>query len=130
MEIQIDRNELLLTLQENRKKHVSIYEESKGNWANEVKKRVGEYVVHLDETEPEKIQPPDKFLDKLWSCIPQSHRKEYDRAIKMVGHHVGSAVTLEESEYENYVEDKWTWTGAFNWAVNSYTSNTMYLPGA
>lgn len=127
MEIQMNRDELLVTLQENREKHVSIYEEAKGNWAKKIKARAEEYIEHVSNTDAEEIRPPDKFFDKLWSYIPRSHRKEYDRAIKMVGHHVGSFVTLHEHEYENYVENKWKWTHSFNITAQNYTTDTMYL---
>ena len=53
---------------------------------------------------------------------PEDHTVDYDRSIEMLEMSVDTEITVDEREFQNYVQDKWQWSR--DWAANNmrYTS--------
>jgi hypothetical protein len=51
---------------------------------------------------------------------PQDYTEKYDSTIRMLELHQSETIALDESQYQQYVEDNWSWTGHY------VGSNAMY----
>jgi hypothetical protein len=110
--LKFDKMFLLQRLNENRKRHETIFEEAIEGYRTNA-------VVHLEERLEDFEAGKDVnlyfTLDK-----PSNHLKDYDRVIMMIEHSVETEIELTESEYAHYVMDDWSWQRSF------MTSNSFY----
>jgi hypothetical protein len=63
---------------------------------------------------------------QLWIQLepPQNHIEDYDRALQMCEWEVGDQMELTETEFQQLVQDDWTWKQQFS------TSNKLYTGSA
>ena len=109
--VRVNKKELLEILCENRKKHKEQYKESIK--AFRVK------AADLLNKELQKIIAGKKFETYFDLQKPISHEKDYDLVIKMVEMSVDDILELEQSEFNQLVNDEWTWKSSFRLSVYS-----------
>lgn len=56
--------------------------------------------------------------------VPEDHTEDYDRAIEMLDWETGDEVELQQSEFQQLVQDNW------GWKQNFTASNIMYTGAA
>lgn len=54
--------------------------------------------------------------------VPMTHEKEYNTAIKMLEYDEREIVDLTNQEFQQYVEDEWSWKQAFAASTSYYNS--------
>lgn len=107
--IKIDRDQLLDVLQENREKHRVEYEKAHKAWA----KKIGKVMTKAEEMD----DPAEgwKYLQKKMGELPKpvQYVKQYQSAIRKVEMDVRDEIELNDREFAAWVEDDWSWKGAF-----------------
>lgn len=110
--VTIDKNMLLEKVKNNRKEHVSSYEDAIEGY----RKKVSEKLTHMLAL-ANKNKDVD-FAELYHLAKPESHAKEYDRVINMISMHTQTEVELTNRDFGRYVEDDWEWKAQFM-ATNS-----------
>lgn len=113
--VRVNKTDLLEILCENRKKHKEQYKESIKSF------RVKS--ADLLNKELQKIIAGKKFEVHFDLQKPTSHEKDYDLVIKMVEMSVDDIIELEQHEFNQLVNDEWTWKSSFKM---TYYSNYSY----
>ena len=109
--VRVNKKELLDVLVENRKKHKIEYKDSIK--AYRVK------AADLLNKELQKIVAGKKFETYFDLNKPTSHEKDYDLVIKMVEMSVDDVLELEQQEFNQLVNDEWTWKSSFRLSIYS-----------
>lgn len=128
--IEVDRINLIQTLETNKKKHVEeynaavdaykdavliklndLYNESK----EEIEKRFND--IKSDFSNPDAKDLPSDLFISTYRAInvprPQSHEKDYNAAIDMAKFDVRSTLELTFNEFQCFVRDEWDWKKEF-----------------
>jgi len=109
--VRVNKKDLLEILCENRKKHKEQYKVSIK--AFRVK------AADLLNKELQKIIAGKKFETYFDLQKPVSHEKDYDLVIKMVEMSVDDILELEQNEFNQLVNDEWTWKSSFRSEIYS-----------
>ena len=124
MEISVNKDELLVKLEENRAKHREIYEEAVVGYRK--------CVIEMLEERLDEIKDGGKINMSFAVVEPQNHTREYDIAIEMVKMAVDDTIELDQHQFQNYVMDEWNWTQNFLYCNANYSqtaSDTMIALG-
>lgn len=113
-DIEVSKEQLLETLQSNRTRHVSEYEEAVRNYPGAVVRALREVAEQIESGE-KKPEAHGISMPK-----PHSYETEYDDAIEMLEWHEGSTVTLDRQQFKQYVQDQWQWSGSFASTTSLY----------
>jgi hypothetical protein len=120
IKVEARKDELLSILQANREKHVEDFRKATAGYVKAALEALDQRSRDFSATvEGEPI--PDS-LDLGFGNIPkpQSHEKDYDRAIKMLSMHQGESFIIDSDMYEMYVEDNWSWKRDFMHSTSHY----------
>lgn len=104
--IKVDRNELLAVLRTNRETHLKDYQEAQAEYRKLV-------VQELTEMLKQAKARDGKIVRNLKAPEPQSFVASYDTAIRMLEMSVEEVIELTQGEFQQYVEDQWTWRNSF-----------------
>lgn len=105
--VTVNKIELLRALQDNRKHHQSALTEALYRRRVDVRAKLIELIGALDEHQ-------DYQIDEVIRIpLPESHMREYDRAIRMVEMSTENEITLDQREFDQYVMDEWSWKQEF-----------------
>ncbi len=114
--VRIDRVKLLKVLKANRLIHKETVDEAFTNYRELV-------IVELDKMIDE--AKSGKTIRRAIELIePMDMTATYDTAIMMLEMSVDTNIELDEHEFKQYVEDKWHWSGQFDFANAVYTTKT------
>jgi len=105
--------DLLKTVKANREKHITEYNEAIAGYRTTCIAKMKENLAAAE--------AGDEIKTGLNVARPESHEKDYDRAISMLTWTQDTIVELGAHDFDRYVNDDWAWQQAFK-AVNS-----MYL---
>jgi len=109
--VRVNKTDLLEVLRENRKKHKEQYKESIKSFRVKA--------ADLLNKELQKIIAGKKFETYFDLQKPISHEKDYDLVIKMIEMSVDDILELEQTEFNQLVNDEWTWKSSFKVSVYS-----------
>jgi hypothetical protein len=121
--ISVDKARLLALLKSNRDKHHKDYEGDVRTFRKAAR-------ILLEKT-LKRVKPEDAPIGKHPTSLmvtlsaPQSYVKEYDRLIQMLEMETRDKVELTPSEFQQYVQDNWTWQHNITSNKLSY-SNTIH----
>lgn len=110
--IKVDKYSLIKTMQENLAAHQEAYHEA---WQGYKIALIAEIETMLADAHADKLR---RFHVALVG--PVSHAKDYQRVIAMLDASVDTHVMLEEHDFQQYVQDEWTWKEQFS------ASNALY----
>lgn len=102
MRVTIKREELLERLKRNRTEHAETYAEAIKLWREDVEKTCKAIDVSEATSWPSKLK-------RLEGSCPSSHVEEYDRVIDMFSMSVSDTVELDQSSFNRYCRDEWSW---------------------
>jgi len=114
--INVNKDELLTILKENRSQHQHLYVEAVNGFHEEVRERLEE-ALRLASSD-------EKYITNLDLTSPQSHIKDYDRVIGMLELATETEIELNNNEYDQYVNDEWHWAGVSN-SINMMYASKM-----
>lgn len=117
--VNINREELLFIVQENKKKHIAAFKESVSDYkkaALQIAKDNLSLVKtgNLDDIAKVKQMPPK----------PASFENEYTRAIRMLELSIDEVIEVEQDVFNQLVLDEWHWKQAFLSNSTIYKSYT------
>ena len=104
--------EILTALKKNRAEHAKIVEEAVKGFRDKLRT---ELVNKLHDLDTGKLPDTHSKLAK-----PQIYLAEYDSAIEMLSMTSDETLELDQSAFQCYVLNKWSWMGGF------LNSNSMY----
>lgn len=108
--VNINKEELLAKVQENRELHAEVYTEALQGWRDARRDwfTEGARIVQDGGT------PPSLAFTEV---RPENHTSDYDQIITMLEMSVDDVIELEEHQFAQYVMDRWNWKRA--WIQNS-----------
>ncbi len=110
--ITVDKAALLTKLRENREKHRAIFLEAQEGY------RIAA-IAELDKMLAE-AKAGKKIRRTVTLVEPMDQTSDYDRAISMLEMSVDDKITLEEHDFQSFVQDQWRWKKQWS------TSNSLY----
>jgi hypothetical protein len=140
--VEVNRLQLLQTLQENKQKHVKDYQEALVGYkasllqqiesAFESAKQTVQSRYEKMKSSAEALSSEDDilkqndyiiFVDRV--CIemkvPKSYEKEYEAAIDIAYWDVRDTLELTNAEFTCFVRDKWDWKSDFDTVTKMYS---------
>jgi hypothetical protein len=106
-------------MQTNRKQHSKDYEQTLKEWRVAVEFALKKARKELKETGNTELQ------ELLNLNKPKSHVSDYDNAIDMLNWEQNDQVELDSREFQNFVQDEWSWTRAYQGTKSSLTEYSM-----
>lgn len=111
-EVTIDKNALALQLLENRKKHESDFNEAERKYRQKAISELEKRLAHIK---------AGGEIDLVFNLpVPREYLSSFDDAIKMLEWEQNETVTLTESDFRQYVMNKWEWTRHFIAGTSAY----------
>lgn len=110
--IQVDKQQLLDKLRENRENHINTYEEVLQAYQEKCIKLLEEHIERIRSGAVEKVN--------VSLPAPENHEDEYDRAISMVEWHQGDQLELDSFQFDNFIRDQWRWKQEFETMSATY----------
>ena len=107
---------LLETLKKNRATHIAEHAEAVKGYREKCITRMRENLTAAE-------AGGDPIVNLHGCYKPETHEKDYDRAISMLKWGVATEVELTVNEFEQYVNDEWQWQTNFKF-VNSMCLST------
>lgn len=111
--ITMNKAELVSILWANRKTHVQEYHQT----FEAYKKAV---VIRLQDMLGEFQESPENYSLRVGLQRPESQEKNYTMVIEMLENDINDTVELDQHEYQNYVNDEWTWSNQFAMSKTAY----------
>jgi outer membrane cobalamin receptor len=112
--IKVKKADLIAKIQENKAQHIESYAKAVIAYKKEALKQVADIT--------KKVEGGDMNV-KLNLTTPVDNKDNYDKIIDMFNWEVEDIVELEQSEFNEYVQDE------TDFARHAMMSNTMYLGG-
>lgn len=110
-QIRVEKKKLLTILQKNRAEHREMFLAAQTAFRETA-------IKALDaQLEAARKGKPFEFAHFIQFRAPEDHTKDYDRSIQMLEMSVEETITIDEREFQNYVQDIWNWSQ--EWASNS-----------
>lgn len=111
--IEVMKEDLLVTMKQNRAKHAQESDEATINWRTRISAEMCEAAdaISIGDDAP-------LFFD----APPKSFLSAYDTAIDMLEWDKGVTVELSREDFNRFVRDEWEWTEGFK---QSYASNDI-----
>jgi len=105
--VRIKKDELIAVIKANRESHWNDYREAYGKFLKQGKellaKRHDEFVHCM----------PSLTLN-FSITAPLNYLHQYDRILEMLAMETESTVTLDQTEFRQYVQDDWAWKDSYN----------------
>lgn len=114
--VTVDKSELIKTIQDNLKEHVSIYDEAVVKYRSQLEKKISDML--------DQVRSGDDVPHVIDLIKPVTYAKQYEQALRMLEMSVDEQITLEEETFKNLVMDDW------RWKENFLHSNSSYSPKA
>ena len=114
--IKVSKQTLIDKLKENKETHIIEFEKMYDEYQKEVIVELSKLLKVAKKTE--------RFTEikaKIYLAPPTSYVDDYQTAIDMLEFSIDSEIYITQREFEQYVQNKWSWSGTFE------LSKTMYL---
>lgn len=111
--VKILKTKLQKIIKTNRDNHSSVYEKAFEGYRLEC--------IKILEANLTNLKNGKKVVVAFYEQAPQDHTKDYDVVLKMLDLSEDSVIELTQQEFQQYVNDEWTWKQ--HWA----TSNSKYM---
>lgn len=114
-QVRVDKAKLLAILKKNRDEHRGIFLEAQKAF------RVVAIKALDEQLKAARTNKPFELVRLSALSAPEDHTADYDRSIQMLEMSVDDTIMVDEREFQNYVQDIWSWSR--EWAV----SNIRYV---
>lgn len=141
--VEVNREELLITLQSNRKKHIEEYEAALAGYKDALAEKLEEAFIEAEIALRDNYQELQIKIDEMtedeigkqkdWFTlvdginvemkVPRCYVDEYDAAIDAVTWDVNETLKLTHAEFTCYVRNKWDWTPQFEILSRQYSAS-------
>lgn len=130
--VNIKKEQVVDVLIKNRAIHESEYQEAVEGFYEQVvvklKEEVDNFDDFLDETEKaiaNKTFTTDTQKHHYFNLqldFPRNYLEYYDTAIEKLEYSCDDVISLNNSEFRNFIQNKWDWTESFNTMVTGYSN--------
>lgn len=116
--VKVKKEQLRATLLKNRDTHVADFEIAWDAFRGKAERNLQRLLDKLRDA-------PRGAAVELYVGLepPQNHVGDYTRAIEMLDWEVGEEVTLTEQEFQQFVQDDWSWKQQFSMTNIKYTGS-------
>ena len=115
IKLNVPARKLLITLKENRKKHLKNYRIAVKLFKSQCLSLLESRVSSLKED-----QIDINYLLHFDLPVPISYVQAYDEVIKMLEFSEQQEVEIDSNQYRAWVEDQWDWSNSFGTSTLSY----------
>lgn len=112
--VRIRAEELQAVIRENRSKHIKEADEAQVDYRIALVSKLEELLASA--------KAGDIVAHVISLPVPQDHRREYDRVLRMLELSADEVVELQQQEFVQYVLDEWSWKQAFAITNSTYKS--------
>jgi hypothetical protein len=116
-EVIVEKARLLAVLKENRKNHADTLEKAISGY-----RKAWEDLL---ERTLQEVRNGGNIDHGLSLPLPMDHRRDYDRAIKMLEMSTEDKIVISEKDFQRYVMDEWEWKFAADLHNMSYAAGTI-----
>lgn len=110
--ITVDKEALRATLQKNRDEHRTIFEKAQDVYRQQM---VAELDRALDDAKN------GRKIRRVFSLpVPEDFTAEFDTAIEMLEWALGETIELDPRDFQQYVQNQWSWNDRFVASTTSY----------
>jgi hypothetical protein len=109
-EITVDKGTLMLTVKKNREEHIASYKEAMEVYEEECREDLQN---RLDVLEAGEHDDPDRYLS-FSVDTPISYAHVYDQLIAMLDLTDADTLTINGSQYRNWMQDDWDWSSTYS----------------
>ena len=114
--VKVPRTKLLEILKKNKETHRGDFKEALAGYKRVMHDAIDEFVKRLE-------NDPHKAVRLIRGhAIPTDHTNEYEAVIGMLELSDQEYVTLGVNEYQNFVQDEWSWSHMFKESVSNYSN--------
>lgn len=117
--VNCNKAEVLQRLKQNRSRHAELVKEARAGY---VERARAELTKKLDSLKSGKLVSVFTSLS-----TPLDYTSHYDTVIAMLEAHTEDHITLEATEFRNFMEDQWDWRGQFIGTNKAYSGGTAKL---
>ena len=135
--VEVNRDQLLNTLYENRQNHINIYNKTVEGYIEDATAKLDEEYekakIKLEETykrtkfelenfDPEEAKDTIVFCEPISFTLtaPKTYERDYNQAISMLEWENREDVELTADEFRYFVMDEWDWSQAFTVTSGCY----------
>jgi hypothetical protein len=111
--VTVNKETLKTIVQKNRDEHHSKFERAFEGYRKET--------ISILEENLQELKGGGKIRHIRIDSAPEDHTADYNRILEMLEMSVDEEIDLLNSEFQQYVQDDWSWSHAWD------TSNTKYL---
>lgn len=124
--VKVNRDDLLAKLEVNRERHILQYAEACADYRDDALAEVAKAMDKLNGFADDLAKGEVRGVGYISfrTPVPESHEREYNRAISMLRMSVDAVIDIDEQRYSRYVMDDWDWKEKFDEVRMSY-SNKM-----
>tara|TARA_Y100000310_G_scaffold298970_1_gene333391 strand:- start:288 stop:761 length:474 start_codon:yes stop_codon:yes gene_type:complete len=140
--VEVDRQDLIETLEANKVMHVADYKDSVDGYKQEALAKLDKEIASATEKLAEnadeirgKIEHFDPEVTEEVAFyipginvdlpVPRCYSDQYDSAIAIAKWDVNDTMKLSQAEFRCFVQDNWSWSADFKFLNSTYTSKTF-----
>lgn len=113
MKVTVRTADLREILTKNKAKHIDAYQAAVEGYRKQAMEALQKRLAKM-----ETADKPPSLSFKMPK--PESHEKDYDRALGMLKLHANDTLVLDTEAYQKFVEDDWDWKHNFENVASSY----------
>jgi len=111
--VRIKKDELIAVIKTNRENHANDYKDAYRKFLT-----IGSQLLH---DRYQEFVNQNKGLTLNFSiAAPLNYLHQYDRILEMLAMETESTVTLDQTEFRQYVQDDWAWKDSYNSSKSGY----------
>ena len=115
-------DEILDKIKENREKHIKEFEESKKNFLIVIVGAAKEMLEKVSALTMDKSNF-GSFSQDLSVPVPHSNVEDYDRVIDMLTRATDEEINLDQTLFEQLIQDKWAWSRSHRFSNESLAAS-------
>ena len=112
--VKVRKSDLMTVVESNRLKHIAEFDSAKKIFIEDAIAKLQDMLTTA--------QKNGRIIQNLGLTEPISYVQEYDTAIKMLQMSTEDVIELTQQEFQQYVEDQWSWKRNFVASTSIYNN--------
>jgi len=112
--VKVRKSDLMTVVESNREKHITEFNSAKKIFIEDAIEKLQDMLTTA--------QKNGRIIQNLGLTEPISYVQEYDTAIKMLQMSTEDVIELTQQEFQQYVEDQWSWKRNFVASTSIYNN--------
>lgn len=125
--VTVNREKLLLTLNENLKTHKELFTEAMAGYEDAKLTKMSNLATATSQATRENTQSNRKAVHEAYADYahlsrPQDNSESYELAIEIMKWETEEKIELNINDFQCYVRDRWNWKDAFKGSISTYAA--------